>query len=549
FLLVKTGIKFNNLYDTMVAESLITKGIGKNFSSLGELTEKYCGVTLDKSVREGFFKNGKLSELTEEQLIYSALDVQYLEIIKNKQIDLLKSQKKVLDIEMLLLPAVIYMEYKGVDVDQDKWKILSEYHSEKAERLYSELIEEIISAVLSTMKLTMTDVNNCFELAKKLNIPVKTKKETARLQELSSDEEYSTFIRDNFNLNSPLQLKTVLGLLGIEELESTNAKDMKQLRDKYPFLNKIISYRENKKRITAFGMDFLKNINPIDGRIHATFDQIATNSGRFSSSNPNLQQIPSPSSDEKELGIDYRKCFIPPVGYKMITSDYSQQELRLAGAISQEPNFINAYKNDEDLHTLTATIIFSKSAEEISPEERKIAKSFNFAILYGSTEYGLAYNFNKDPKEMREMIDKYYAGYPKLALCKETIENLSVKNKFSVTLTGRRRYFEDKKIFTDAKEYDQYISGIKRVSFNHMIQGSGADIVKLSLARIYHENPFGEDMYICLTVHDEIVCVAKDEIVEQAKEFISKIMLDVEQDFLGEIPAAIGIEIGDYWHH
>lgn len=221
----------------------------------------------------------------------------------------------------------------------------------------------------------------------------------------------------------------------------------------------------------------------------------------------------------------------------------------MIGAITGEPAIIKAYQAGKDLHAATAAIVFHVLLEEVTKEQRNKAKTYNFAILYGANKYGLAYALGCTIDEAEVILTDFYNGYPVLKRVKNQIVQKVFEKKYSTTLNGRRRYFENKTQFSDPKELQKYRRKLEKEGFNHIPQGSGADITKLSLCKLYYDNPFGENFKILLTVHDEILCEVKEEIAEQALEFVIKSMEEVEQPFLGAIPAKAEGKISDVWEH
>jgi DNA polymerase-1 len=180
---------------------------------------------------------------------------------------------------------------------------------------------------------------------------------------------------------------------------------------------------------------------------------------------------------------------------------------------------------------------------------RRDAKPVNFSILYGTSAYGMAKKQKITQKQAEDIIETFYKGYPTLAKFQPAFQEFAIKNMYSVSLYGRKRFAENRTLFADMKEKDKYFGRLKREFFNHVIQGTAADIVKLILCRLYHENPFGEGMRIILTVHDEIEISVKEELAEQGKAFLKKVMEEEEQKFLGEIPAVAEVEYGKWWVH
>lgn len=537
FLYTKTGYMITNVYDTMLVEVLLNRGVGELYYSLAELTEKYCGIKLDKDAREDFYKSDKqIDTFTEQQLIYSALDVMYLIDIKKKQDELIATsgQGKVSELENHLLPVVTSMEREGILLDEVPWRVLMQYAQEQVP-----LIENNIKDIIFN-RLNLEKYANLLELSDAVAIPQKTKRDRAALQLISDTTFYSAYLSANLNLSSHKQLLTVLNLIGID-VKSTGEKVLKELPVKDAVIEEILKYREYDKKATSFGESFLKAIHPTSGRLHFNLNQLGAVTGRFSCDSPNMQQI--------VRGSDYRKCFKPRKEYKFVTVDFSQQELRIAGSVTQEPMFIQAYNEGKDLHTLTASLILKKSMSDVTSDERAIGKGFNFALIYGSTAWGLAYNFNMKVAEAEKLLKNFYDGYKVLGEFKTRIEDFSVANLYAFTLTGRRRYFKMPEIFEDYKEYRAMVNSIRREGFNTLVQGTGADVTKISLNNIYYNNPFGDRLKLVLVIHDEILAECHESIANEALEFIKEQMILAEQPYLDNIPAAVDGKVGDTWSH
>jgi DNA polymerase I-like protein with 3'-5' exonuclease and polymerase domains len=529
-----TGVLLTNCYDTMLAEILIHQGTGKQLYSLEETTFNYLGKQLNKDVRESFYANGEVTSLTQEQIIYSIEDVLNLFEIKAIQIAKLTEQKQinVLDLENKVLPVVASMEINGILLNREKWTALMHEAEEKAKELKKQILENVIGRLPTDCDL--------LTLADMVRVPVKTKKARAELENIKELSFVKDWLYNNINTASHTQMLAIFNMVGIA-VESTGEKVLREYSHKNndPILALVLEYREYEKKASSFGESILNKISPVTGRLHTTFNQLRAASGRFSSDSPNLQQVPRES--------EYRNCFIAKPGCKLITADYSQQELRIAGSATKEPKFIKTFAEHGDMHALTASLVFDVPLDQVTKAQRTTAKSINFAVLYGSTEYGLSYNFDLELDYARELLVKYFTSYPVLRDFKSKAEDMIVKRKFSSTLLGRKRFFEERIWFKDSREMEKYQNQMKREGFNHIVQGSGADIVKQALCYIFFNNPFGELLKILMTIHDEIVCEATDEIAEKAKDFIVKCMLDAEQPFLGEIEAAVDAKIDTVW--
>jgi len=528
-----TGLLITNVYDTMIAESLIYKGLGKKFSSLESLVEKYTGNFLDKSVVNRFIEVKSKEEFKPDaqMLEYAAKDVKYLLEIREKQIEAIEyiNQTKILDLEQALVPVVADMEYNGIYFD-------SAYFETVKKDIVDNLIkrkEELLNLIISEIKLNYKQ-ESIEEMFEKLKI-----KSKVLVRPEPGSDEFFEYVLNSLNINSPAQIKSLLNHVGIR-VDSTDKRVLRKIDDN-PLVMALLGYREYAELVASFTDTLTDKINPVTGRIHGEFNQLGTNSGRFSASKPNLQQI---VSDEY-----FRKSFKSIPGWKFICADFSQQELRLLGNITGEEKLINAFKNNIDVHTLTASLVYNKELGQVTPDERRKAKSLNFASVYGSTHFGISFNFNIPKQEAKRLLDNFWEGYPTVTAFMRRAHELIVKKGYSITPFGRKRFFDIPKVYADEFAYLRVIGNVKRAGFNHVIQGCGADINKLSLLDIFYNQPFGDNLKIILTVHDEIVCMVKEEISLQALEFVVKCMQRQEQVFLGDIPAAVTAKISDYWEH
>lgn len=524
------NVEITNLFDTFIAEVLIYAGIGDFYPSLEDLVLKYCNTKLDKTVRISFVDYSGI--ITQQQLLYAAEDVSYLEKIYKEQTDLIINSKidRVIDMEMKLVPVVISMELNGIMVDRDKWKALYEKEEQNFFKLNADLLEAIIDKVID-----LHDKDYLLsDLLLSLGIKIKTLKEKKAIEGIKAVDS-KAYLRDKINLSSPLQLKNILNLFEYK-IKNTNKKTLVQKHD--AFIDSLLKLREAGKKENSFGDNFLDKINPFTKRVHTTFNQVRASTGRFSSSNPNLQQIPRNS--------DYRDCFIASPGKKLICADFSQQELRILASITQEPEMVSAFKNNVDLHAKTASIVYGVPLKDVTKSQRQIAKSLNFATVYGTTARGLTYNFGYPIEESEKLLEQFWKGYPVLAKFMKTARDRILELGYSKTPLGRRRYFkkvELKKLF----EIEDQNNRIKREGFNHIIQGCGADVTKLALINIYYVNIFNGKLKILLAVHDEIVCEADEDIALEASNFVTDCMKKALQPFLGDIPAEVDCKISDRW--
>jgi DNA polymerase I-like protein with 3'-5' exonuclease and polymerase domains len=347
------------------------------------------------------------------------------------------------------------------------------------------------------------------------------------------------------NLNSGAQFRKILEYNGIF-VPSANKKELEGHKQ-HEVIRDYLNFKPYTKRISSYGKDFLAKINPKTGRIHATFNQLGTRSGRWSCNNPNLQQIPKEIDDDPEAR--YRECFIARPDHILLTADYNQAELRLLGAVAKEPEFINGYINGLDMHRLTASHIYGVDYDVVTKEQRSRGKSINFAIVYGSTAWGLAWNFGIPIEEGEVQLESYFAAYPYIDRFIEKAGEKIWELKYSITPFGRKRFFEVPKYYEDGDEREKIKKSMIRRGINTIIQGGSADILKLALVDIYNKNPFGDLLKLLLTVHDEGVWEVHESIAEEAEEFVVSTLEEAEQVYLGDIPAKADSLLSHTWSH
>ena len=521
FLAHATNILLTNIYDTMTVEVVLNAGKGKAFYSLSELAEKYTDIIMEKTARKDFIDFPDDKPFTEIMLQYSALDVIVLPEIYNGQMAEAEQTKQVpvVKLENDLLPVVAKMERDGIRLDVEKWLTLEKASIEIRNRLTDKLLETIVDFIVNL------EAENGLKLAEKVKIPVTGKARRAALESVTDLSTLRGWVLEKFNVKSPHQMKAVINLMGIPA-EDTNAKTIEEFAE-FPIIKQLLEIREVNKQIDSYGTNVVELIHPVTGKIHTEYYTVGTRTGRFSSSKPNMQNVP------REGG--YRECFLPDEDYVFVGIDYSQQEYRLAGAVSRDPRIIDAYKHGSDMHTATAQILYEK--DKVTKEERTRGKSVNFAILYGSTEYGLKYNLEVSIHEASRIIKEFWEGYKNLSAFMEKAGELILARGYSSTPIGRRRYNLPAPTFMNSYELDKWRKRVLREGRNHIIQGGGADIIKIAMVEIFKTNPFGDKLRLCLQIHDELVAQIHKSIKEEGALFIKNVMEEVESRFLGEIPA------------
>lgn len=347
-----------------------------------------------------------------------------------------------------------------------------------------------------------------------------------------------------FNINSPKQLGEVLfEKLGLPHGKktktgySTNAEVLEGLRSFSPIIDEVLQYRQLAKLKSTYAEGLAKVISPVDGRIHTTFRQTLTQTGRLSSVEPNLQNIPVRTDAGREL----RKFFVADEGKVLIDADYSQIELRVLAHISGDEALINAFRDNEDIHTITASQVFGVSPQAVTPEMRKSAKAVNFGIVYGISDYSLSVDIGVTKKEAGEYIGGYFAKYPKVReYMDRTIENAK-RDGYVETLMGRRRYIPE---LHSAKK--PLIRFGERVAMNTPIQGTAADIIKKAMVDVY--DALAEGNYkskLILQVHDELLIEAPEE---EADEVYKMLIKRMENAFPLSVPLDVDAHVGKSWY-
>lgn len=490
FLKYHFGVTLYNVYDTYLAEIILSGGLyaGRQQASvlkLGDLVLKYCGQKLNKEEQQGF-KYGV--PLTKEQKHYAANDLKYLpEIYKQQQAKIkLAGLEDVINIEMKALPAIVWLELSGISIDQSK---------------------------LSNFQIL---INN---------------KRLAAKQTL-----YETLHTSKINLNSTQQLKKALNQFEIP-VENTKSEELTKYSNE-PVIKALIEYKEAEKLLNTFIVKLPTHINKKTGRVHADFFQIGAKSGRLSCTKPNLQQQPTRTLPE------FRTIFQAAAGNKIITADYSQIELRILAQVSQDSEYIKAYNEGADLHSLTASKIFKKPLDAVEKKDRSIAKTVNFGIAYGMWTPGLQRKLQSagidiTEKESEDIIQGFYNAYPGVAkylrdISLQGLKKLELKNN-----AGRLIKFK-------APNSDKERSGIKRESKNLPIQSLCADMVKIAMANIFLQlEPKG--VKFINTVHDELVFECTEDQAEEVKKIVKTEMEKAGKLFLIDIPCIADVKINDAW--
>ena len=355
-----------------------------------------------------------------------------------------------------------------------------------------------------------------------------------------------TYAGKQFNINSPKQLGEIL--FGEDGLRlpapkktktgySTNAEVLEKLRPYHPIIEDILDYRQVTKLKSTY-VDGLLRVVDENGQVHTTFKQTGTATGRLSSAEPNLQNIPI----RTELGRELRRFFIPSKpGYLLIDADYSQIELRLMAALTEDENMCRAFREGHDIHTSTASKVFGVDPENVTIEMRKRSKAINFGILYGMGDFSLAEDLHITRKQAKEYIDNYLSSYPSIDAYLKNIKRTAAEPGYVTTMLGRRRYIPE---LSSPNKIVQAFG--QRVAMNSPIQGSAADIIKLAMIAVHRRlKESGMDAKLILQVHDELLIEANVNCKDEALALLRE---EMENAVSLCVPLDVSMAVGDNWY-
>ena len=468
------------LWDTMIAHYLINPGRENNMDSMAESLLHYQTIHIEQLIGPKGPAQKSMRNLSPAEVYqYAAEDADITLRLKNVLEPKLKevgAEELFHDIEMPLVPVLADMERNGVRLDTK----------------------------------ALDDVRTTF---------------TQRMTEL--EQEIYQLAGESFNIASPRQVGEILfGKLKIVEKAKktktgqyqTSEEVLQSLSSKHPIVEKILAHRGLKKLIGTYVDALPRLINPNTGHIHTSFNQCVTTTGRLSSSDPNLQNIPVNSEDGKEI----RKTIIPDEGEIFFSADYSQIELRVMASMSGDENMIEAFTSNADIHAATSAKIFHKPISEVTKEERSKAKRANFGIIYGISVFGLAQNMGIDRSEAKALIDGYFATFPGVHTFMEESKKTAAEKGYAETLYHRRRYLPD---ITSRNGTVRAIA--ERNAINAPIQGTAADIIKIAMVRIYQRfKAEGLKSKMILQVHDEL----NFSVVPEEKFHVKQLVLEEMQN-------------------
>ncbi|WP_338521278.1 DNA polymerase [Candidatus Legionella polyplacis] len=475
-----------NLFDITIESFIINNSINSN--NLHDLSNRYLKYDLSKNE----YKIKCISKPTfniEFDLIKQTIIINMIHKKLFKMLNI-KEKKILLDTEIPIIKILSSIENKGILINK---KILLNH---------KDLLEKRISIV---KKKIFSLTNKPFNL-----------NSTKQLQEILFK-----------NLKIPVLERTSKGK------PSTSESVLKKISHKYKISNLILEYRTLYNTITTYIQSLLQHIHPIKKKIHTNYNQTTTITGRLSSNKPNLQNIPI----KKEQAKMIRQAFISHKKFTLISADYSQIELRIAAFLSKEKKLIQNFNKGIDIHTLTASEIFSTKIKEITYDQRQYAKKINFSLLYGISAFGLSKQLNTDQKKAQQYIESYYKTYPKLKKYLKSTQKKAIKKKYVKTLFGRRIY-----LINNKKKLIKNTS-LERTAINAPIQGTASDIMKKAMILTYNwckSQKF--PIWIIMQIHDELIFEVCDSHLIEATHKIKLIMENVVTSI--NIPLKITINIG-----
>ena len=486
------------MWDTMIAHYLIQPELHHNMDYMAEIYLNYQTIHIDELIGPKGKNQKSMRDLLPSQVYeYAAEDADITLRLKNKlepELKKFECEKLFYEIEMPLMPVLAEMEMNGVCLDTD------------------------------SLRETSKDFTN------------RMNEIEARIYELAGE---------HFNIASPKQVGEILfdKLKIVEKAKKTKTGQyvtseevLQQLRNKHEIVADILEHRGLKKLIGTYIDALPKLINPKTGHIHTSFNQTITATGRLSSSDPNLQNIPIRGEDGKEI----RKAFIPEPGCLFFSADYSQIELRVMAHLSKDENMVEVFREGKDLHAATAANIYKKSIDEVTRDERTKSKRANFGIIYGITVFGLAERLDIARDEAKMLIDGYFATFPQVHDYMEKSKEIARQKGYVTTLFGRRRYLPD------INSHNATVRGFaERNAINAPIQGTAADIIKVAMIRIHNRfKAEGIRSKMILQVHDELnFSVYPDE-----KEKVERIVLEeMQAAFPLSVPLVADSGFGQNW--
>jgi DNA polymerase I len=487
FLKKEHEISLSPIFDTMLATQLLDGGEYGASYALEAVAERYLDEEVDKSERRADWSG----ELSRVQLEYAARDAMILLPLRERLAEKLEEEELgyISKVEFGAVAAISEMELAGIKLDVARWKKLEQTVRERRDRA-AEHLESFFPPPEGMLPLEG--------------------------------------LGPRLNLNSPKQITDAFRTLGIE-LPDTKVWTL--LKIDHPAARALLEYRELQKKLGTYLETYPSFVHPKTGRIHANFLQCRVPTGRLACTNPNIQQIPH--EDE------FRRCFVAEEGHTLVIADYSQIELRILAEVSDDPAFVEAFQKGEDLHRVTAATMYDVPMNEVTKDQRSAAKRINFGLMYGRGARSLSAQLGTDEERGRQLIDEYFANYPKVQRFLQRTANRAVRDRELRTLAGRVRKFGNAPVADDR-------GAMRREAMNYPIQGASADIAKLALGYVREELE-GLDARLINCIHDEFVAECAEDISGEVSEMTRQAMIRAGEEILNKVPVEVEVVISREW--
>ena len=557
---LETGIRLDNVFDTMLAYRLLTSGLHEDghgglvpagfrdktrrefpYKSLDFLCRKYLGIALDKSTRKTFQDFQYDKEFSEQQLEYASADVKVLhplcDILGQEIAEQGLTETALL--EFAFVRPVSDMELSGVCLDTTRWREIIAMSQRRADELMVEI---------NILIEPLADQNTLFGVS-------------------------------TVNISSPEQLIGIFAKLDYV-LENTESKVLEKCD--HPLASYILKHREYTKLISTYGESLLAKINKHTKRLHFNLHQLGADTGRLSSEDPNIQNIPNDKDGvESTVKISFKHCFVADQNKLILTADYSQCELRILAEVSQDKKFLEIFRNDQDLHIITSQQVFGYSDKELetylkvkkkdkpgtdlldlfTPQEvathhavidfRNKTKTINFGIVYGLSAWSLSERFKMPQEDAEKLLNNYFKTYSGIKRWLDRNSHETIANRYASTILGRKKFFTladpaDEELFRRSK------GAVRRMGNNMVIQGTNADITKDALIRIGAAYEGIPGAALLFTVHDEIISEVPADRAEEIASIKAELMKQAFHRFIKTVPVGPGdkvsVSIAPHWN-
>lgn len=463
------------------------------------------------------------------------LAMQYLQIQTTKYEEICGKGAKQIGFAQVAIDVATHYAAEDADITLQLHLTLSELLKEqsKQQKVYHEIEMPLVN-VLAKIEQTGVLVDRDVLKIQSHELGVKIEELKHKAYELVGRE---------FNLNSPKQLQEILfeeqGIPVIKKtptgLPSTSEEVLQELAEEHELPKIIIENRSLSKLKSTYTDKLPLEINKKSGRIHTSYHQAVTTTGRLSSSNPNLQNIPIRTAEGRRI----RQAFVAPDGFKIMAADYSQIELRIMAHLSQDDNLLDSFAKNQDVHSRTASQVFEVDIEAVSKDHRRAAKAINFGLMYGMSAFGLAKQLGVSRKEAQGYMNSYFEQYPKVAEFMNNIKEEAKENAYVDTLFGRRLYFPEIK-----NRNGRIRAGAERAAINAPMQGTAADIIKKAMLVVFDEIKNSPDIRMIMQVHDELVFEVREE---KLNELTDRVKVLMENAVKLDVPLKVDTGMGDNW--